>query len=361
MPTADQALARLQAGNARFVSGQMTHPHQTPGRRNELIRSQQPFATVLTCSDSRVPPEILFDQGLGDIFVIRNAGNIADEIVLGSIEYAAAHLHTPLILVLGHAKCGAVAATASGAQLDGHLPAIAAAIQPAVVKAKTMPGDLVDNAVRENAKLVAKQIETSMPILAPLVAAGTLKVLPARYDFATGKVDVLPMTPGGTPWGPMPTGQPITKTEVLRVQQAWADGIVAIGQAYTNRGDYRAVAANHVDTLYAYNLGTVLFKPTKAAQNQFRLNREEALSYFVGGVVPEDKGFALQPWSAVRFVNAEILLHGNTATAMGNYFFTDVNTGTETKVEFTFGYVRGADGKLRINVHHSALPYNPVA
>ncbi|KOR28714.1 lipoprotein [Achromatium sp. WMS1] len=159
---------------------------------------------------------------------------------------------------------------------------------------------------------------------------------------------------------PAVPGGPITTTEVLRIQQTWADGIVAIGQAFLNQGDYRAVAANHVDTLYAYNMGPVLFKPTKAAQNQFRLTREEALSYFIGGIVPEDKGFALQPWSAVRFVNADILISGSNATAMGNYFFTDFNTGTETKVEFTFGYVRGADGKLRINVHHSALPYNPT-
>jgi carbonic anhydrase len=196
MPTADQALARLQAGNARYVSARMSYPNQTAGHRTKLIRGQHPFATILGCADSRIPPEIIFDQGLGDIFVVRVAGNIIDHIVLGSIEYAAVHLHTPLIMVLGHSKCGAVAATASGAKLQGHLPHIAVAIQPAVDTAKQMPGNLVDNAIRENAKLVTRQLAASRPLLAPLVAAGKLKVVAAHYDMATGQVEVLPADPG---------------------------------------------------------------------------------------------------------------------------------------------------------------------
>jgi hypothetical protein len=155
------------------------------------------------------------------------------------------------------------------------------------------------------------------------------------------------------------SAKPITEAEVHQVQKIWGDGIVAIGNAYTNKGDYKALATTHVDTLYAYDKGTVLFKPTKAAAQQFRLTKPEAISYFVTGVVPEDHGFALQPWSAVRFENAGILIDANSAVAMGNYFFTDANTGKETKVEFTFGYVRGADEKLLINVHHSAFPYQP--
>ena len=153
--------------------------------------------------------------------------------------------------------------------------------------------------------------------------------------------------------------QVITDAEVLEAQRVWGDGIVAIGQAYSNGGDYQALAAEHVDTLYGYDEGTVLFKPTKAAAEQFRLTEEEALSYFVGGVVDEDHGFALQPWTAVRFENAGIIIDDDSAVAMGNYFFTDAETGDEVKAEFTFGYVRGDDGNLLINVHHSAFPYNP--
>lgn len=122
---------------------------------------------------------------------------------------------------------------------------------------------------------------------------------------------------------------------------------------------YKKLAADHVDTLYAYDEGTVLFKPTKAAAQQFRHTEPEAISYFVTGVVPEDHGFALQPWSAVRFENDGIIIDSDSAVAMGDYFFTDANTGKEVMVEFTFGYIRGADGKLLINLHHSAFPYQP--
>jgi hypothetical protein len=153
--------------------------------------------------------------------------------------------------------------------------------------------------------------------------------------------------------------KPITEAQVHEAQKIWGDGIVAIGNAYTKKGDYNALATTHVDMLYAYDEGTVLFKPTKAAAQQFRLTKPEAISYFVTGVVPEDHGFALQPWSAVRFENAGIIIDQDSAVAMGNYFFTDANTGFEAKVEFTFGYVRDADGKLLINVHHSAFPYQP--
>lgn len=157
---------------------------------------------------------------------------------------------------------------------------------------------------------------------------------------------------------PVPT-KPITEAEIYQAQKIWGDGIVAIGSAYQKKGDYKALAASHVDTLYAYDEGTVLFKPTKAAEQQFRLTELDAISYFVTGVVPEDHGFALQPWSAVRFENAGLFIDTDSAVAMGNYFFTDANTGKEAKVEFTFGYIRGADGKLLINVHHSAFPYQP--
>ncbi len=153
---------------------------------------------------------------------------------------------------------------------------------------------------------------------------------------------------------------PITEAEVLAAQETWGSGIVAIGNAYTDGADFAAVAAEHVDTLYAYDEGVVLFKPTKAAFQQFRLTETDALSYFVGGDISEDSGFALQPWTAVRFENAGMIIDGDSATAMGNYYFTDAGTGAEAKVEYTFGYVRGPDGNLLITVHHSAFPYKSV-
>lgn len=149
----------------------------------------------------------------------------------------------------------------------------------------------------------------------------------------------------------------ITKDEIIAAQKVWGDGIVAIGKAFSEKGDYVAVAANHVDTLYGYDQGKVLFKPTKAVEQQFRLTRDDALSYFVTGGVSEDKGFALQPWTKVRFENADIITGKYQAIAMGNYYFTDAATGKETKVEYTFGYVRNPAGDLVINVHHSALPF----
>ena len=156
------------------------------------------------------------------------------------------------------------------------------------------------------------------------------------------------------------SAQTITEAEVHAAQKVWGDGIVAIGQAFTDKKDYQGLAAEHVDKLYGYDEGTVLFKPTKAAAQQFRLTEDDAVSYFVGGVVKEDHGFALQTWTKVRFENAGIVIDEDSAVAMGNYFFTDANTNEEAKVEFTFGYVRGADGELLINLHHSAFPYKPA-
>lgn len=151
----------------------------------------------------------------------------------------------------------------------------------------------------------------------------------------------------------------ITKDEVLKAQATWGEAIVSIGKAYQDKGDYKAVALQTVDTLYAFDEGTVLFKPTKAAAEQFRGTEEAALSYFVGGKIAEDKGFALQPWSAVAFENSDIIIDSDSALAMGNYYFTDANSGEKVKVEFSFGYQKTADGNLLINLHHSSLPYNP--
>lgn len=153
-------------------------------------------------------------------------------------------------------------------------------------------------------------------------------------------------------------GDKITKEEVLAAQQEWGAAIVSIGKAHTEGGDYQTLAGHVVDELYAFDLGPVLFKPTKAAEDQFRTTREEAMSYFVGGIRPEDKGFALHPWSQVRFDEQYMVLNDCDAVTQGNYFFTAPATGSETKVEFTFGYIRDPQGRLRIFLHHSSLPYD---
>lgn len=151
----------------------------------------------------------------------------------------------------------------------------------------------------------------------------------------------------------------ITKEEVLKAQEKWGSGIVAIGSAFTKKENFESVAKDHINTLYAYNESPVLFKPTKAAQKPFRPDFDSALSYFVAtnGWAKEDGGFAIAPWKKVRFSNHEIVSHGETASAMGEYYFTDLNDN-EVKVEYTFGYIRGKDGELKINVHHSSLPFN---
>lgn len=191
MPTGEQALRRLTAGNRRFVDLKPMHPNQTVKRRRALIGGQHPLAVVLGCSDSRVPPEIIFDQGLGDLFVIRVAGNVVDEVVLASIEYATEHLHSPLLMVLGHSNCGAVEATINGGELEGHISSITSEIQQALDAVKDKPGDLLDNTIRAHARLTSQRLESSEPILAKLVDADKLKVVAAYYDLNTGIVEIL--------------------------------------------------------------------------------------------------------------------------------------------------------------------------
>tara|TARA_B100001175_G_C19096692_1_gene443140 strand:- start:128 stop:589 length:462 start_codon:yes stop_codon:yes gene_type:complete len=145
--------------------------------------------------------------------------------------------------------------------------------------------------------------------------------------------------------------------DVEKAQQAWGDGIVAIAAAHSSGMEYVETARNHIQSLYAYDIGPVLFKPTMAVKEQFRSTFEGALSYFVAsnGECPEDKGFAIKNWKKVRFENENIIINGTTAIAMGNYFFTAPD-GEEIKVEFTFGYVIDSIGTLRINLHHSSMP-----
>lgn len=149
----------------------------------------------------------------------------------------------------------------------------------------------------------------------------------------------------------------VTVAKVKDAQRAWGKGIVAISTAHTNGGDYVGLATDHVNTLYAYQMGPVLFKPTLAAVDQFRPTFETALSYFVASnnACPEDQGFAIQGWTNVRFENSDVIIDGNTALAMGNYFFTSPE-GAEVKVEYTFGYIEDGNGGLRIQLHHSSMP-----
>ncbi|WP_421919568.1 phosphoribosyl-AMP cyclohydrolase [Marinifilum sp.] len=153
----------------------------------------------------------------------------------------------------------------------------------------------------------------------------------------------------------------ISEQEVLEVQKIWGEGIVKIGKVYSEKGDYKAAAKKHIADLYGYNLGTVLFKPTLAAEKQFRTTEEGALSYFVGHNenYPEDHGFAIKPWTNVRWESTGIKTEGNMAIAMGNYFFTPAGGGDEVKVEYTFAYTKDSNGKLRIILHGSHLPYSP--
>ena len=191
--TADEALRRLDQGNDRFVAGRVseTTPASITEIRRKVAQVQKPFAIIVGCSDSRVGPEVLFDQKIGDIFVIRTAGEVVDSIGLGSIEYAVAHLGVPLIVVLGHERCGAVSAAVSGAKERGHIATVLKAIKPAVNMSKGQPGDPVENAVRAQALDVAAHLKAAGPILKEAVRSGKLKVIAARYDLDSGKVSLL--------------------------------------------------------------------------------------------------------------------------------------------------------------------------
>jgi hypothetical protein len=152
----------------------------------------------------------------------------------------------------------------------------------------------------------------------------------------------------------------ITKDQVLNAQNKWGQGVVKIGSLKESRSECEAFTSEFLDHLYSFESGTVLFKPTKCAAEQFRPTKKEALSYFIAGedrVCAEDKGFAIQPWTKVRFENTGFILEENRAIAMGNYFFTDLD-GNEAKVEYTFGY-KSVNSELKIDLHHSSFPYNP--
>ena len=192
--SADSALKRLVEGNHRYVSAKAERPNQTSDRRAEVAKGQHPFAIVLACADSRVSPEVVFDQGLGDLFVVRLAGNVISDEVIASIEYAVAHLGSTLVVVLGHQRCGAVKAavdTKPDDVAEGHLGSLIKKIQPAVAQVKGLPGDLLDNAIRANAELVTQQLRGTAPILSKMVAEKKIEIVAGRYDLDSGKVDFL--------------------------------------------------------------------------------------------------------------------------------------------------------------------------
>lgn len=186
----DAALQRLLAGNQRFVERHLRHPRQSQARLQEVAQAQHPFATILSCADSRVPAEIVFDQGIGDLFDVRIAGNIATPEAIGSIEYAAVLLNTPLLLVLGHERCGAVTAAVKQEAVLGEIGSFVKAIQPAVDRTKNQPGDAVENAVVANVYYQIEQLKRSS-LLSERVQAGTLKIVGGRYDLDTGTVSIL--------------------------------------------------------------------------------------------------------------------------------------------------------------------------
>ena len=192
--TPDEALAALKAGNARYVSSPEVCAADLGKRRTDVAHSQAPWATIVGCSDSRVPPELLFGGlGVGDVFVARNAGNMVDTATMGTIEYGAAVLGAPLIIVLGHERCGAVVAACDvvlkKATFPGSIGAMVKPIVPAAMAVRNQPGDFVDNTVRESAKRTAAQIASKSAVVAPLVKSGKVKVIAARYDLDDGKVE----------------------------------------------------------------------------------------------------------------------------------------------------------------------------
>lgn len=189
--TPDAALQKLMDGNRRYIDQKRTFPDQSRSRIIEVAKGQNPFATILGCSDSRVAPEILFDQGLGDLFDIRVAGNFIDNVVLGNMEYAVLELGVPLLVVLGHERCGAVKAALDGKPVPGHIGSLVRAIKPAVYATIGQPGDAWDNAVRANVKMSVNNLKARSPILAKAIKAGTLKVVGGRYDLDTGTVEII--------------------------------------------------------------------------------------------------------------------------------------------------------------------------
>lgn len=188
--TPDAALKELLDGNDRFVKARKRNPNQSQKRLQEVAKGQNPFASILGCADSRVPSEIVFDQGLGDLFVCRVAGNIAPPEEIGSLEFGSLVLGAKVIMVLGHERCGAVDATIKGASVPGQIGSLIEAIKPGVEKAKGQPGDPLENACKANILVQVEKLKSS-PVLAGLIKEGKLKIVGGYYDLDTGRVSLV--------------------------------------------------------------------------------------------------------------------------------------------------------------------------
>lgn len=197
-PGADIVLDWLKFGNERHAAGKPVNWHQSVERRKEVAQRPAPGAVIVSCSDSRVPPEIVFDQGYGDLHVVRVDGNVVGEKELGSIEYAVEHLHTPLIVVMGHRHCGVVEAAVRGTPVRGHIASLLASLSAAVSRSRGLPGDPVDNAARANVNHQVREIQQSEPMLGQMVGMGRVKVVAAFYDPATGVVEWQPAAGAAT-------------------------------------------------------------------------------------------------------------------------------------------------------------------
>lgn len=184
----DEALVKLKEGNKRFSSNRLKHPNQSIKRRVEIQNAQHPFVIILSCSDSRVPPQIIFDQGLGDIFEIQNAGNVTDEHIMGSIEYAVMHLGVKLVVVMGHQNCGAVNAAIEGGNQTDNINSIINSIKPAVNLAKKQEGCFVENVIKDNVQISKENIEKNKNLKEYIENKG-VKVISAYYHLDSGIVD----------------------------------------------------------------------------------------------------------------------------------------------------------------------------
>ncbi len=183
---AEEAMNRLNEGNRRYAEGKMSG-YDLPARRNELLEGQHPFVTMIACSDSRVCPEYIFDATLGEIFLIETAGNVLDDIGLGSVEYGVEHLHTPLLVVLSHTKCGAVTATCQGGHVEGNLAKVVGKIKPAAEKS----GNDVNAAIDQNARDVVQDILARSPVVKKMVDEGKTKIVVMKYHLETGEVKLM--------------------------------------------------------------------------------------------------------------------------------------------------------------------------
>jgi carbonic anhydrase len=194
--TADEALEKLKAGNERYLGAPQLCAVDLSTQREHVAKAQTPWATIITCSDSRVPPELLFGGlGLGELFVARNAGNMVDTATMGTIEYGGEHLGVPLIVIMGHEGCGAVVAAREVVEkhtkLPGSIGPMVNAIVPAAKAVRGKPGDFVDNTVRESAKRTATKVATKSEIVSHLIKENKVKVVAARYDLENGRVEFL--------------------------------------------------------------------------------------------------------------------------------------------------------------------------